>query len=572
MITNRWVAIAQVIKLLTLAFMATLVQTARAEQAALIEQRLTRTTRYLADDRLAGRGLGTPEIEMAAEFLFAQFEQLGLEASYQTFDYTLSAEPGPDNYAEFVVGSSAQTKALQLEVDYRPLAIGGASTLDSPLVFVGYGITAAEHAYDDYADLDVQGKTVIVLRHEPQQGQSNSVFNGIEHSEHATFRRKIRNASDHGAAGIIFCTGQYEVESRRAQWAKRVQLLERRLDVETKRLGELVNPSVDDVEKHRRQVKLLEERRKQFAELNEGEENALLPFEGAGPAVSDERLPVLFASRAAVNRLFSAADKPQLTEIERCIDQQLKPQSFLLTGWRIKANVDIAHEKIELRNVIGVLPGVGKNAEETIVVGAHYDHLGRGADLQSPGEIHNGADDNASGTALLLETAGHFASAAEPPGRRMVFIAFTGEERGLLGSAQYVAKPSVELESIVAMFNFDMVGRLSANKLILSGVDTAAEFDDLLDEVNERHGFDLSKIPGGFGPSDHASFCARQIPVIHFFTGLHNEYHRPSDDIQLLNVPGMRRIGDYARDVIQQVLDSPQRPTFTETDGSSRIR
>lgn len=549
-----------------------LVRPAAAEEAALVERRLTRTTQYLADDRLAGRGVGTPEIEVAAEFLHDQLKQLGLETTYQSFDYTLAAVQGTNNHASFVDNSSNEVNELQLDTDFRPLAIGGAGSLDAPLVFAGYGITAPDLGYDDYANLDVQGKTVIVLRHEPQQGQADSVFNGVDHSEHAPFRRKIRNALDHGAAGILFCTGQFEVDRHKAQWKARWRSIDQRIKVETDKFSQHANPSADDIDKHRRQMKLLEERRSQFAKLDEAEENALLPFEGAGPATSDDRLPVVFASRAAINQLLSDAGRPELEVLEQRIDEQLKPQSFELADWRMEANVDISRETIEIKNVIGVLEGAGPNAQQTLVVGAHYDHLGRGLNRQKPGEIHNGADDNASGIALLLETAGHFASQPTPPARRMVFIAFTGEERGLLGSAHYVSDPLVPLESTVAMFNFDMVGRLTGNRLILSGVDTAAKFSALLDEVNERHGFELAKVPGGLGPSDHASFCTKQVPVLHFFTGLHNEYHRPSDDIQLLNVPGMRRINDYTREVLQQVLDDPTAPTYTETDGPSRLK
>ncbi len=159
-----------------------------------------------------------------------------------------------------------------------------------------------------------------------------------------------------------------------------------------------------------------------------------------------------------------------------------------------------------------------------------------------------------------------------PPPRRIVFVAFSGEEQGLLGSAHYVAHPTVPLATTVAMFNFDMVGRMTDNRLVMNGTKTAAEFSHWVDDVNERHGFDLKKVPGGLGPSDHASFYAQQVPVLHFFTGMHGEYHRPGDDIELLNVRGMRRIADYARELVDKLLESPIRPTYTQTDGPSLVK
>jgi Zn-dependent M28 family amino/carboxypeptidase len=214
------------------------------------------------------------------------------------------------------------------------------------------------------------------------------------------------------------------------------------------------------------------------------------------------------------------------------------------------------------------LEGEGPHADETIVIGAHYDHLGYGGDgsLQ-PGskDIHNGADDNGSGIAVLLEVARRLVALQRPLPRRIVFIAFTAEERGLLGSVQYVKEPVVPLEKTIAMLNMDMVGRLNENKLIVHGTGTATELDALVDRLNAQHEFQIIKKPSGFGPSDHTSFYSKKIPVLHFFTGGHEDYHKPSDDYDKLNVAGMRRVGSLVADAATALAEAKTRPTYQET-------
>jgi Zn-dependent M28 family amino/carboxypeptidase len=222
-----------------------------------------------------------------------------------------------------------------------------------------------------------------------------------------------------------------------------------------------------------------------------------------------------------------------------------------------------------VKNVVGVLEGVGPLANETVVIGAHYDHVGRGGpdsgaiDPNSK-EIHNGADDNASGTATLIEVARQIVQAESKPRRRIVFIAFTGEERGLFGSDYYTKHPLFKLEDTVAMLNMDMVGRLDEDKLIIEGVDTAAEFEPLVESANRRQAFKITKKSGGSGPSDHASFYPMKVPVMHFFTGTHGDYHRPSDDFEKLSLSGMRRVGEMVAEVALNLAQDSQRPTYKE--------
>jgi Zn-dependent M28 family amino/carboxypeptidase len=222
-----------------------------------------------------------------------------------------------------------------------------------------------------------------------------------------------------------------------------------------------------------------------------------------------------------------------------------------------------------IRNVIGVLPGrSAARRGETIVIGAHYDHLGLGGfgsldDPDSTGKVHNGADDNASGTTALLEVARQLAR--RPLDRTIVFIAFSGEEEGDLGSEYYVKHPTLPVDSIYAMLNMDMVGRLRNARLSATGAATAQEFPALLDSLNRAGGrprFDLQASGDGWGPSDHASFYATKHPVLFFFTGLHGDYHRTTDDVDKIDVNGLERVAEFVADVASALADRPGALTF----------
>src|SRR5918996_1686744 len=212
------------------------------------------------------------------------------------------------------------------------------------------------------------------------------------------------------------------------------------------------------------------------------------------------------------------------------------------------------------KNVIGILPGrdpVLRN--QTVVLGAHYDHLGLGGfgslDPDSTGRVHNGADDNASGTAMLIHLAARLAQS--PPARTVLFIAFSGEELGLLGSAHYVKQPLYPLSATIAMINLDMVGRLRDGRLIVYGARTAKEFPALLDSLNWHAGFDLKAQGDGYGPSDQSSFYAAGKPVLHFFTDLHEDYHRTTDDWQKINVEGFGQVTGFVTGLVTALANRP---------------
>jgi hypothetical protein len=557
-----------------------------AESASAIESRLSDHAGYLASDGLEGRGVGTAGLNLAAEFIASQFREIGLKTDvvdggpFQKFQMTTGATQGPDNRLVLIGPPASDGEAprrIELEPgkDFNPLAIGGSGKFELPLVFIGYGITAKDDDYDDYAGLDAKGKAVVILRHEPQQDNPHSAFEGTRNSRYAAFSRKVSNAYEHGAAAVIIVNDAFDVEKNLEAARKRHQTAVDDLAKLQARFKAIGQPADDERRQYEEQHAALEKDIQRYGDAVEAARDPLLPFEGAGPGGSDGRdFPVLTMRRAALDPIVQAALGASLAELEKQIDQGPKPKSRELTGWRAEGQTSVQRQETEVQNVIGVLEGEGAHADETIVIGAHYDHLGfGGAGSAAPGvhEIHNGADDNASGTTVLIEIARQLAARPRKLPRRIAFVAFTGEERGLVGSARYVRNPLFPLESTVAMLNLDMVGRLQDEKLIVHGTGTAMEFDALVDRLGKEAGFEITKKPGGFGPSDHSSFYGAQVPVLFFFTGSHKDYHRPSDDHDKLNIGGMRRIGDLVVQVATTLAEAEERPKYVEVKGAGDL-
>jgi Zn-dependent M28 family amino/carboxypeptidase len=220
--------------------------------------------------------------------------------------------------------------------------------------------------------------------------------------------------------------------------------------------------------------------------------------------------------------------------------------------------------------VIGVLPGTDPALRgQAIVIGAHYDHLGRGGESSlapdQVGQIHPGADDNASGTAVVMALARAFAGAGGAP-RTLVFAAFSGEELGLLGSAEYVRRPAVPMDKTVLMANLDMVGRLREGRLYVGGIDSGAGLRPLVTEAARNLSLALELPPSPFGPSDHTSFYVAGCPVLFFFTGVHADYHRPSDTWDRINAQGLTTVGTVVARVIAAVAAQPTAPAYVKLD------
>lgn len=549
---------------------------AQAEDLAAVEARLSASVGYLASDDLEGRGIGSAGLDRAAQYIAEQFAALGLKTDlyqntpYQAFSMRTGAELGPVNAAALVAPppndlARPERIDLKLKDDYTPLSLGGSGKIDLPLVFVGYGITAPDEHYDDYADVEARGKAVIVLRHEPQQDNPHSPFEGKQTSQYATFVRKVSNAYEHGAAAVIFCTDDHEIQDKVDRRYKRWQAALDQVGEAREKFKNVERPTAERIRLHETELAKLLDKVQEEAKKLAAEYDPVLDFQTAGEVGEGRDFPVLHCRRGVLDAAVRGALGVDLAELEKRIDNGPAPQSKELTGWRIQAEVAVLRKEAEVKNVVAVLEGAGDLADETIVVGAHYDHLGHGGSGSlSPGssEIHNGADDNGSGTAALIEVARQLVSRPQKLPRRIVFIAFTGEESGLIGSARYVRQPPFPLDKTVAMLNMDMVGRLHDNKLILQGCNTAAEFDAMVDKLNEALDFQITRKPGGFGPSDHSSFYAKQVPVIHFFTGTHGDYHRPSDDVEKLNLEGMQRITQLVAGMAIEIAEAAQRPTY----------
>jgi hypothetical protein len=484
-------------------------------------RRMADTDRYLSSDLLEGRGVGTHGLDLAADYIAIQFRQYGLKTDlwdggpFQKLKVNIDAQLGPGNRLALVAPAGGrdakpETAELVLGKDFTPLAIGASDEFDLPLVFVGYGITAPAAHYDDYAGVDVTGKAAIVLRHQPRESLEDAQSAGLKEVGQVLFRHKACNAYEHGAAAVIFINDKSETLKR------------------------------------------------------PGHEDRLLPFLFAGTTHTHADLPVLTCRRAIVDRILAAASGSSLAKIEEEIDRDLAPRSRELPGWRISGRTVIREIPCEVKNVAAVLPGLGPDADETLVIGAHYDHLGLGARI--PGtklrEIYHGADDNASGVAVLLEIARTLVQRPAKAHRRIIFITFTGEEMGFFGSSYYVNHPLVPLANTAAMLNLDMLGRLRDDKLTINSVGTGTGFSELLDRANASCGLRLTKVRGASGRSDQASFYAKHIPNIHFFTGRHPDYHSPTDTFEKLNLAGMERIAGYVTDVVVALAEARGRPDF----------
>ena len=225
---------------------------------------------------------------------------------------------------------------------------------------------------------------------------------------------------------------------------------------------------------------------------------------------------------------------------------------------------------VPVRNVVGIIEGTGALKDEAVVVGAHYDHLGFGGfgslDPDSVDVVHNGADDNASGTAAMIEIARTLRARSGDNVRTLVFVAFTAEELGLIGSDYYAKNPDFASDSTFAMVNLDMVGRLVENRLAAFGAETAEEFTPLLDSINADHGLTVAASGDGFGRSDQQSFYTQKIPVLHFFTGTHENYHRTSDDTEFINADGTAAVASYVADVTWALATRQEPLTFVDAE------
>ncbi len=471
----------------------------------------------LSNPFFEGRNPGSRGNTLAAEYIERYMREAGLRPAFPVTDKAADGSEVITTMASyrqpFRAGTSRdrverETVSVVLNGERRDFAPGSDfmllgntanGSVTGPVVFVGYSIDDGKDGYQSYpAGADLKGKIALVLRFEPLDAQGRSKWASSGWSPAASLDQKLKAAVDRGAAGLI-----------------------------------LVNaPGADD------------ERAKHLAPMRETRD-------------LDYKLPVpgVMLSPEQAEALIKAADGRSLLDLRRAADEGASVVE--LAGASATLETSVARDPIMTDNVAGVLPGRGALADDYVIIGAHYDHVGTGsigASPQNVGKMHPGADDNASGTSGLLVLADKLSAAyAQLPegadARSIMFITFSAEEAGLIGSRWFVNHPPIRKDQMELMINMDMIGRLRDRELELGGVGTGVGLRELLDPHLTASGLVINAKEGGMGPSDHASFTTAGVPVLFFFTGLHREYHTPADVGSTINHKGAVKVIGLAYDI-----------------------
>ena len=489
-----------------------------------IQQRV----QFLASDELQGRMTGSEGAKRAAEYIATQFSQLNLKpigdaASYfQTFEFTAGRRViAAENRFHITrqTHGAEQVMECSVERDFQPLSFSRNGVVEGEVVFVGYGLTVPGElgeGYDAYAGLDVKDKIVVALRYvpegvEPERRQQLNRYAGL--------RYKAMQAREQGAKAFLVVAGPNSPNA-----------------------GKLIPLDFDS-------------------------------------SLADSGIVAASISDTVANALFAPSGK-NLKDVQSGLDVE-NPHflgQFPLPGVKVKIVVSVEKVKKTDQNVVALLPPPELTDDtEYVIVGAHYDHIGHGeigslARKGEEGQIHNGADDNASGTAVVLELATTLSAAyqksPEKFRRGIIFALWSGEELGLIGSTHFVNEPVVSLDKVTAYLNFDMVGRLRDNKLILQGVGSSSVWTKLIEKRNVPIGFNLTLQDDPYLPTDVTAFYPKEVPVLSFFTGGHEDYNRPTDDPDTLNYPGIERISDFAHGIVSDLVSATERPAYVRVERS----
>jgi hypothetical protein len=496
-------------------------------------EQIGRHIESLASDKLQGRRTGTPAADEAAAYIARQFGSSGLKPAFAAgflgpFNFVAGVKLGEQNTFR-IKGSSGESE-LRVGVDFMPLAFSAPDIAEGDVVFVHYGISGPELQHDDYKDVEVNGKIVMIMRGSPDGDNPHGRFAdftqpGLE------IQNKTLKAREKGARGVIF-------------------------------ISEEKNFTEDRLSRLRHDLNFL-----------------------------DSGIPVVAISVQAANTILKGQTSNKSGDEETKKDEINRLKSSVLPvaleNVRVRFRTDVVKITGKSSNVAGVLRGSDPRlASEYVVIGAHYDHLGLGGPeslaAKPEGQIHHGADDNASGTSGLIELARVLSVDPVKPKRSILFVAFSGEELGLLGSGAYTKDPALPLASAVAMLNMDMIGRLRQGSLFIGGVGTSPAWKPLIDKLNQTKTpgplagngsgsrFQLSFGQDGFGPSDHQSFYVRDVPVLFFFTGTHDDYHKPTDTADKINLEGERQVLEFVREAALAVANEPERIAFSKVKTESK--
>ena len=468
----------------------------------------------LASDALEGRLTGTDGIRRAADHIVAELEAIGAEPlpgsdGYRLgFRYTGRATDGGTSLRLATDGGPIWEDAESV----RALSFSEADEVTGPLVFAGYGLVVPEtdgFSYDSYATIDVTDKIVVVLRYFPEdsEGDLRALF-----SRYSSLRFKAQAARQRGATGMIVVIGPRSPNA-----------------------GALVRMTADG-------------------------------------AVADSGIAAVSISGVVADTLFELVPDKTLEEAQLEIDSG-NPH---VAGFEIPAEATldarILREQRTGHNVVAYLPPTtGQSVEKPyVMLGAHYDHLGRGengdtlAKADEAGDIHNGADDNASGVAAVLSAGAELAS--QDRARGVILAFWSGEEIGLLGSADFADSSPVRMDQIAAYVNFDMVGRMRDNKLTVQAIGSSSIWADLVDEVNTSFGFDVQPVSDPYLPTDSRSLHLAEVPTLALFTGSHEDYHRPTDDASTVNYPDLERVARYGAAIAARLVNDAGAPDFVRVE------
>jgi len=476
-------------------------------------QKIKQHLEFLTSDDMKGRDTPSPELDSCAQYIADQFKSYGCKpvkgnSYFQYFNVTRNTLSEPNI---FKLISGPDTVNYKIKNDFVPVYLTANRAVTGPVVFAGYGITAPEYDYDDYADINVKGKIVLIFTHEPQENDSTSIFDGIKKTEYSKILTKTLNAINHGAAGVILVTAPNHPFRRPPNpWPS------------------LLRHPVEDA------VPL---------SVEEKQENKTV---------------VMRISKKLAETIIEPMGKT-LEQLQNSIDADLNPVSQLIPEISVSMQTTLKFNREQTKNVCGVLEGSDPELkQEYIVMGAHYDHLG----VKNDTIIFNGADDNASGTIGVITLAK--ALSAEKPKRSLLFCTWAGEEKGLFGSRYYAnSAPLIPLEKTVTYINLDMIGRNDSSRVECSGIHTSPCYDDIIKKSAVKTGLEVEERKD-ISRSDHVPFYTKKIPVLGLFTGFHKDYHQPTDTIEKCSVDGMEQICRFIYYITDELANKEKTPQFSE--------